>query len=313
MTNMIDPTIKERKINRRYKKYLRFEIKELDAYSLGERIKQQRTAKGFTREYVALQIGLSRSYIADIEYGTKITTIKNLYSMSKLLDLSLHHILTGCPCPGITCEEARFLQIVRNASYALRGCTPSQIKSMECIVRACADTYPYAYRYSSPVESTFRINQLLSINLNAFPNKESKAAYPPNWLLLGSGDSALEKQDLTLDLCAMAGRIKERRLALNFTRGDIAEYLDICESYVASLEYGIKCLSLPKFHTLLQVLHTTADYITGAIQSWPIYFPDADSLECVSNICNIIFASTQKDAEYIFDMIKDYVAIVHDR
>lgn len=305
MVRVVDLPVKERKLSRQYKKYEVLEIQDLNCYKLGERIRHQRTAKGLTRETLAERVGISKTYLADIEYGTKTTTIKNIYTIAKLLDLSMQYILVGTPSSGMTCAQADLIRIARNTAFALSQCSAHEVKSMEHMVRAFAATLPCE-------DSRAEADEDAALREDPGADKYlSKPHSPRNVLLLALGRNAAQREeDLILDLPAMAERIKKRRLALKFTRADIAEYLDIGEAYAADFEYGIKCMSLHKFYTLLHVLKTTADRLTG-IRPAPIRFSDADSLASAAKIGNVVISCPQKEAEYLFGLVRTYVDALH--
>lgn len=59
---------------------------------LGNRIKALRSAKNFTQEQIAEQIGFSRQKYARIESGTNNITLETLSQISKLLDVTVGDI-----------------------------------------------------------------------------------------------------------------------------------------------------------------------------------------------------------------------------
>ncbi len=62
--------------------------------TLGERIKDRRTALGLSQEYVADQLGISRQAVAKWETGKSRPSAANLVSLAELLEVSLSQ-LTG--------------------------------------------------------------------------------------------------------------------------------------------------------------------------------------------------------------------------
>ena len=60
----------------------------------GVRIRKLRTAKGWSQEKLALEAGLHRAYIGQIERGEKNIGLKNLEKIAKTLDLKLKDIIS---------------------------------------------------------------------------------------------------------------------------------------------------------------------------------------------------------------------------
>ena len=72
-----------------------FELKHLDQIEMGRRIRKQREFLDFTREDLAGYLGVSSKFIADIEYGEKGISIRKLYMLSQILEVSADYILAG--------------------------------------------------------------------------------------------------------------------------------------------------------------------------------------------------------------------------
>jgi transcriptional regulator with XRE-family HTH domain len=60
---------------------------------LGERIRELRSAKGWTQEDLAGECGLDRSYISGLEVGRRNPTYLNLLKIAKTLDTPLVTLL----------------------------------------------------------------------------------------------------------------------------------------------------------------------------------------------------------------------------
>ncbi|MBR5128650.1 MAG: helix-turn-helix transcriptional regulator [Firmicutes bacterium] len=71
----------------------------------------------------------------------------------------------------------------------------------------------------------------------------------------------LDKDLKDLDLKEMGKRIRERRIALEMSREDLAELINVSPQFIADIEYGNKGLSIKRFYILTQVLNVTADYL----------------------------------------------------
>ena len=63
------------------------------AKSLGETLKARRTSRGFTQEYVAEALGVSRQAVSKWENGTSDPSTANLMALAKLYGLSVDELL----------------------------------------------------------------------------------------------------------------------------------------------------------------------------------------------------------------------------
>ena len=63
------------------------------AKSLGETLKAHRTSRGFTQEYVAEALGVSRQAVSKWENGTSDPSTANLMALAKLYGLSVDELL----------------------------------------------------------------------------------------------------------------------------------------------------------------------------------------------------------------------------
>ena len=84
---------------RALRKYLRSNTESKNppeqAASLGETLKTHRTSRGFTQEYVAETLGVSRQAVSKWENGTSDPSTANLMALAKLYGLSVDELLTG--------------------------------------------------------------------------------------------------------------------------------------------------------------------------------------------------------------------------
>jgi transcriptional regulator with XRE-family HTH domain len=60
----------------------------------GARIRKLRTKKGWSQEKLALEAGLHRAYIGQIERGEKNIGLKNLEKIAKTLGIKLKDIIS---------------------------------------------------------------------------------------------------------------------------------------------------------------------------------------------------------------------------
>ena len=68
---------------------------DLDFKEIGNRIRLQREFLGYTRDYLAEQLGLSTNFCRDIEIGAKGMSIQTLTKLSHVLKLSIDYIIFG--------------------------------------------------------------------------------------------------------------------------------------------------------------------------------------------------------------------------
>ncbi len=66
-----------------------------DLQSLGEALKNARTARKFTQEYVADTLGVSRQAVSKWENGTSDPSTSNLIALAKLYEVSVETLLAG--------------------------------------------------------------------------------------------------------------------------------------------------------------------------------------------------------------------------
>ena len=80
--------------------------------------------------------------------------------------------------------------------------------------------------------------------------------------------SVQESREKTMDLAAMGNEIKEKRLARNWTQGDLAEATDLTITYISLIERGLKCPALETFITIANALDVSADeLLAGSLKS----------------------------------------------
>ena len=64
---------------------------------LGNRIRETRIEKGFSREYLAENSEISTKFLYEIENGKKGLSANTLFKISKTLGCSCDYLLTGIP------------------------------------------------------------------------------------------------------------------------------------------------------------------------------------------------------------------------
>jgi transcriptional regulator with XRE-family HTH domain len=68
--------------------YVRLPIETDFQTKFGQRIRELRTAKGYSQEKLAEKAGLHWTYVGQIERGGRNPTLKNILKLSKALDMS---------------------------------------------------------------------------------------------------------------------------------------------------------------------------------------------------------------------------------
>lgn len=109
------------------------ELNQLDYIEMGRRIRERREFMDLTREELAGQIGVSSKFIADIEYGEKGVSIKNLYFLTQVLDISADYILAGeGEVLDVDIEKDRMKEHIVKP---LNNCNTNQLRCLEQIVK----------------------------------------------------------------------------------------------------------------------------------------------------------------------------------
>ena len=62
---------------------------------VGQRIRDLRTAKGWTQTYLSVHAGVGRNYISDVELGKKEIGLRNLQLLAQSLDVKTESLLRG--------------------------------------------------------------------------------------------------------------------------------------------------------------------------------------------------------------------------
>lgn len=109
------------------------ELKELDRAAMGRRIRQRREVLGMSREDLARRLDVTSKFIADLEYGDKGTSVKNLYRLKQILGLSVDYLMDG-DRSDLTEEEPRRL-LNENIMGSLSVCNVKQLQVKEKIAR----------------------------------------------------------------------------------------------------------------------------------------------------------------------------------
>lgn len=71
------------------------EYRELNKKEMGARIKARRIALGMSREDLAKKMSVTAKTIANVEYGEKGLSLKNLYKLKQVLGVSIDFLMDG--------------------------------------------------------------------------------------------------------------------------------------------------------------------------------------------------------------------------
>jgi transcriptional regulator with XRE-family HTH domain len=63
--------------------------------NVGERIKQRRLELGWTQDQLCTKVGLSKSFLSELEGGKRSVSAKNLLNIAQTLSVSLDYLMTG--------------------------------------------------------------------------------------------------------------------------------------------------------------------------------------------------------------------------
>jgi transcriptional regulator with XRE-family HTH domain len=115
----------------------RKKFREIDHKEMGRRIRDRREALGLSREDLSELLDVSAQFIADVEYGNKGLSIKRLYLLSQVLDVTTDYILAGSLYSFETDGEAtRFREEIMELIYK---CDAKQLKGIREITEIYVD------------------------------------------------------------------------------------------------------------------------------------------------------------------------------
>ena len=109
------------------------EFKELNKKEMGARIRARREAMNMSRSELGALLSVTGKFIADIEYGDKGVTKKNLYKLTQVLGVSADFIIAGDESDMPSDEKKRKLN--ENIIGSLSVCSVQQLDCMEQIAR----------------------------------------------------------------------------------------------------------------------------------------------------------------------------------
>lgn len=108
-------------------------IRELNKKEMGARIRARREALNMSREELAKKLAVTAKTIANIEYGEKGMTLKNLYKMKQILGVSIDYLLEGDQAFESAEDKRKMLN--ENIMSSLSVCSVKQLGCMEQMAR----------------------------------------------------------------------------------------------------------------------------------------------------------------------------------
>ena len=108
-------------------------LKVIDEVEMGERIRRKREFLNLSRKEVADMMDICPKTLYYVENGEKGLSLKNLYKLAQVLDLSCDYILSGVESKS-DCDEGREL-IHQEILEPLKYCTLTQLEYIEDITR----------------------------------------------------------------------------------------------------------------------------------------------------------------------------------
>ena len=112
-------------------------LRRLDYHEMGSRIRERRESLNMNRETLSEKLEVSPQFIADIEYGTKGMSIKKLYMLCQILNVSADYILAGERQNEE--DDADLSRAREKVMDILCKCDAQQLKGIEKIAAIYAD------------------------------------------------------------------------------------------------------------------------------------------------------------------------------
>lgn len=103
---------------------------------LGQRIREQRKAKGWTMEQLAEKVELSPNYVGDLERGVKIPSLETFIRIVEVLDVSADVLIRDSVAPASYVADDEL-------NRKLQQLTPGQKKAATDILNAYITNIPY--------------------------------------------------------------------------------------------------------------------------------------------------------------------------
>ena len=113
------------------------QLRTLDQKEMGRRVRNRREAMNMSREDLAEKLGVSTQFVADIEYGNKGVSIRKLYLLCQILDVTADYVLAGNVYSRDEDEEA--VKVCEEIMGLLQRCDARQLKGIREIAKIYAD------------------------------------------------------------------------------------------------------------------------------------------------------------------------------
>ena len=113
------------------------QLRTLDQKDMGRRVRNRREAMNMSREDLAEKLGVSTQFVADIEYGNKGVSIRKLYLLCQILDVTADYVLAGNVYSRDEDEEA--VKVCEEIMGLLQRCDARQLKGIREIAEIYAD------------------------------------------------------------------------------------------------------------------------------------------------------------------------------
>ena len=114
------------------------ELQELNKKEMGARVRARRDALGMSREDLAKKLSVTAKTIANIEYGEKGVTLKNLYKLKQVLGVSIDYLMEG-DASFIDTEDRRKM-LSENILSSLSVCSEKELDRIEKVTRLYVET-----------------------------------------------------------------------------------------------------------------------------------------------------------------------------
>ena len=119
------------------KKYIDQTLRRLDMSEMGQRIKSRRIFLEMSRDQLAVMLGVTPQFIADIESGNKGVSLKRLYALCQTLNVSADYILAGERRDEA--DDKDLMRAREKVMNILCDCDAKQLKAIEKIVSIYTD------------------------------------------------------------------------------------------------------------------------------------------------------------------------------
>jgi len=100
-----------------------------------------------------------------------------------------------------------------------------------------------------------------------------------------------------MDYCKLGSRIKEERHKLHLTQAQLAEAVDISDTYMGAIERGERCVTLDTLLRIVEVLGVTVDFLLSD------YVSDTDA-NIINQFRQIIYCQSLERKQMAIGMLR---------